>query len=129
MNIAATGFEWLSAPLLLFTRTNQFLFLINWASYLMLPGLIFSVFTRLQVRPRVAWWWMWLLASGWCYVLQASSDMNDSFAVIYALASVDFALRAQEKKFHHGPLVFRADDGRVVDGNKTDHSSARPACG
>jgi hypothetical protein len=98
LNIAGCGFEWLAAPLMLFTHTDRFIFLINWVSYLMLPGLIFSVFTRLGVRPRVAWWWMWLLASSWCYVMQAGSTANDSFAVIYALAAVDLALRAREKK-------------------------------
>ena len=98
MNIVDCGFEWLTAPLILFTRTDRFIFLINAVSYLMLPGLIFSVFTRLGLRPRVAWWWMWLLASGWCFVLQAGSDDNDSFATIYALAAVDLALRAREKK-------------------------------
>jgi hypothetical protein len=97
MNIAGCGFEWLSAPLILFTRTDRLLFLINWISFLMLPGLIFSVFTRLQVRPRVAWWWMWFLSSGWCYAMQAGSLHNDSFAVVYALAAVDLALRAKEK--------------------------------
>ena len=39
MNIAACGMEWLSAPLILFTHTDRFLFLINWVSFLMLPGL------------------------------------------------------------------------------------------
>ena len=97
MNISACGMEWLSTPLILFTHSDRFLFLINWVSYLMLPGLVFSVFTRLQVRPRVAWWWMWLLASGWCFALQASSIANDSFAAIYILAAVDLALRAHEK--------------------------------
>jgi hypothetical protein len=98
MNIAGAGFEWLSAPLILFTRTDRFLFLISWFSFLMLPGLIFSVFTRLGVRPRVAWWWMWILPSGWCFISQAGSTINDSFAAIYALAAVDFALRARENK-------------------------------
>ena len=97
MNISACGMEWLSAPLILFSHTDRLLFLVNWISYLMLPGLIFSVFTRLQVRPRVAWWWMWLLSSGWCFALQASSIANDSFAAIYILAAVDLALRAREK--------------------------------
>jgi hypothetical protein len=97
MNIAGCGFEWLATPLMLFTKYDRCIFLVNWVSYLMLPGLIFSVFTRLQVRPRVAWWWMWILPSGWCYVMQAASEVNDSFAVIYALASVDFALRARQK--------------------------------
>ena len=83
---------------MLFTRTDRLIFLINWISYLMLPGLIFSVFLRLQVRPRVSWWWMWFLAAGWCFVMQAGSDANDTFAAIYALAAMDLALRANEKK-------------------------------
>ncbi|HEU6447627.1 MAG TPA: hypothetical protein VFV23_04235 [Verrucomicrobiae bacterium] len=97
MNIAATGFEWLSAPLILFTHTDRVAFLPNLVSFLMLPGLIFSLFFRLGVRPRVAWWWMWLLSAGWCYATQAGSFHNDSFAVIYALAAVGLALRAREK--------------------------------
>jgi len=98
MNIAGNGFEWLCAPIILFTHTDRWVFLINAFSYLLLPGLIFSVFVRLGVRPRVAWWWMWLLPSGWCYVMQAGSCHNDSYAVIYALASVDLALRARERQ-------------------------------
>jgi len=97
MNIAGCGFEWLCAPMILFTHTDRFLFLINWISYLLLPGLIFSVFTRLQVRPRVAWWWMWFLAAGWCFALQAGSVDNDSLAAVYILAAVDLALRSREK--------------------------------
>jgi hypothetical protein len=98
MNISGCGFEWLSAPAILFTDSFRFIFLINWFSFLLLPGLIFSVFVRLQVPPRVAWWWMWLLASGWCYAMQAPSIVNDSFAAVYALASVDYALRARESR-------------------------------
>jgi hypothetical protein len=97
MNISGCGFEWLCAPLISFTHTDRFLFLINWFSYLMLPGLIFSVFTRLQVRPRVSWWWMWFLSAGWCFALQAGSVDNDSLAAVYILAAVDLALRAREK--------------------------------
>lgn len=96
MNVFGCGYRWLAAPLVAFTNTDRLIFLPNWISYLMLPGLIFSVFTRLQVRPHVAWWWAWLLSSGWCFSLQASSVDNDGFAVIYALASVDLALRARE---------------------------------
>ena len=46
MNVANCGYEWLMAPLLLFTHTDRLLFLVNWVSYLLLPGLIFSVFGR-----------------------------------------------------------------------------------
>src|ERR1700677_5064010 len=98
MNVAGCGFEWLAAPLMLFSRTDRLLYLVNLVSLLMLPGLIYSVFTRLAVRSRVAWWWMWLLSSGWCYIFPASSNTNDSFGVIYALPTVDFALRAREKR-------------------------------
>ncbi|HEY1662609.1 MAG TPA: hypothetical protein VGI03_09340 [Verrucomicrobiae bacterium] len=97
LNIAACGFEWLAAPLILLAHNDRLLFLINIISYSMLPGLIYSVFTRLGVSARAAWWWMWILPSGWCFALQAGSVVNDSFATIYALASVDLALRAKEK--------------------------------
>ena len=51
MNIAGCGFEWLCAPVMLFTQTDRFIFLLNWVSYLLLPGLIFSVFTRHGCAP------------------------------------------------------------------------------
>jgi len=98
MNISACGMEWLSAPLILFTRSDRLLFLINLVSYLMLPGMLYSVFTHLCVRPRAAWWWTWLLSAGLCFALQAGGIANDTFAVIYSLAAVDLALRAREKQ-------------------------------
>jgi hypothetical protein len=96
VNTRACGIEWLSAPLIAFTKTDRLLFLINAGSFLLLPGLIFSVFKRLGVRPRVAWHWMWLLPTGYCYLLQAGSISNDMFSAVYALAALDFALRARE---------------------------------
>jgi hypothetical protein len=98
LNTRGCGFEWLSAPLLLFTKTDRLFFLINLVSYVLLPGLIFSVFRRLRVRGQVAWWWMWLLPAGWCYALPAGTLANDSFAAIYILAAVDFALRATKNR-------------------------------
>jgi hypothetical protein len=38
---------------------------------------------------------MWLAPSGYCFVLQAASISNDTFAAIYALAAMVFALRAR----------------------------------
>jgi hypothetical protein len=96
MNVAGCGYEWLATPLILFTHTDRLLFLINWMSYLMLPGLIFSVFKYWGVCSRVAWWWAWVLASGWCYVMQSASVSNDGFATIYALAAVALVLKSQE---------------------------------
>jgi len=94
MNDRACGIEWLSAPLLLFTRSDRALFLLNFIPFLLLPGLVFSLFTRLGVWPRVAWQWMWLLPTGYTFLLQAGSTGNDTFPTIYALAALDFACRA-----------------------------------
>ena len=94
MNNRACGIEWLSAPVLLIFRSDRALFLLNFLPFLMLPGLVFSLFTRLGVRPRVAWHWMWLLPTGYNFVLQAGSTGNDTFPTVYALAAVDFACRA-----------------------------------
>lgn len=94
MNTRACGMEWLSAPLLLFTKSDRGLFLLNFIPFLLLPGLIFSVFTRLGVRARVAWPWMWLLPTGYVFLLQAGSAGNDAYPAVYALAAVDFACRA-----------------------------------
>jgi hypothetical protein len=95
LNVRACGFEWLSAPFMLFTRTDRFVFLINFVSFLLLPGAVFSAFVWLGIRPRAAWYWMWLVPSGYCFVLQAGSIANDSFAAVFALAALVFAFRAR----------------------------------
>jgi len=94
MNDRACGIEWLSAPLILFTRTDRLIVLLNFFPFLLLPGLIFSVFTRLGVKGRVAWNWMWILPTGYNFVLQAGSAGNDTFPTVYALAAIDFGCRA-----------------------------------
>jgi len=98
MNDRACGMEWLSAPLLLFTKSARGLFLLNFLPFLLLPGLVFSVFTRLGVRARVARQWMWLLPTGYSFLLQAGSAGNDTFPAVFALAAVDFGLRARKSR-------------------------------
>jgi hypothetical protein len=105
MNDRACGIEWLSAPMLLFTGSTRGLFLLNFLPFLLLPGLIFSIFTRLGVRARVAWQWMWLLPTGYNFLLQAGGIANDTFPTVYALAAVDFALRAMESRLVAGRLA------------------------
>lgn len=97
MNDRACGIEWLSAPILLFLKSDRALFLLNFIPFILMPGLIFSVWTRLGMRPRVAWHWMWLLPTGYCFLIQAGGIANDGFPTIYALAMMDFALRARDK--------------------------------
>ncbi len=94
-NYSGTGFEWLMEPVFVFFKTDRLFFLINLISYLLLPGLIFSVFRQLGISGRVSWWWMWLLPAGYCFALQAASAGNDSFAAVYALGSIYYALRSK----------------------------------
>jgi len=98
VNTRSCGVEWVSAPFLALLKTDRWLFLINIVSFLLLPGLVFSVFTRLGVRRRVAWHWMWLAPTGYCFLLQAGSIGNDLFGATFGLAAVDFALRAKNSK-------------------------------
>ena len=95
MNGRPTNWEWLAMPFLVFTHSGRLVFLLNVVSFLLLPGLIFSVFSRLGVVPRVAYAWMWLLPTAYGVVLQVSSNANDIFALPYVLAALDFALRAR----------------------------------
>ena len=95
LNTRATGFEWLSTPLILFTQSDRAIFLINTVNFLFLPGLFFSVLSRMGVNCRVAATWMWLLPTGYCYLLQVGSIGNDMLGSFYALAAVSFALRSR----------------------------------
>ncbi len=100
MNYSGCAFEWLNAPLLLFTKSDRALFLLNFIPFLLLPGLVFSVFTRLGVRPKVARQWMWLLPTGYNFMLQAGSIGNDAFTAVCALAAIDFGCRAWASRRH-----------------------------
>lgn len=95
LNTRATGHEWIGAPLVLFLKTDRWLFLINVASILLLPSLVFSLYTRLGVSARVAWRWMWLLPTAYSFVLQVGGIGNDLYGAVFALAAVDLALRAR----------------------------------
>jgi hypothetical protein len=95
LNTRTCGFEWVSAPALLFLNTDRWLFLINSVAFLLLPGLVFSFLNRLGLSGRAAWHWMWVLPAGMCFVLQAGSLGNDLFGVVMTLAAMDFALRAR----------------------------------
>ncbi len=97
-NTRATGFEWLMAPMLALLKTDRWVFLLNGFSYLLLPGLVFSAFWRLGVSRRTAWYWMWLVPTGYVFLLQAGSIGNDAIGAVFALAAVDFALRARESR-------------------------------
>jgi len=110
VNNRSCGIEWISAPVIALLKTDLPLFLINVISFLFLPGLVFSVFTRLGVRLRVAWHWMWIVPTGYCFLLQAASIGNDLFGATFVLAAVDFALRANngERKYFYVSILAAA---------------------
>jgi hypothetical protein len=95
LNVRTSGMEWVSAPLLALTSTDRLLFLINLVSFSLLPGLVFSVFKSVGVKPRAAWHWMWVLPTGYCFLLQAGSIGNDLFGAVFVLAAVRFVLKAR----------------------------------
>lgn len=123
MNDRTCGIEWLSAPLLLFTKSDRALFLLNFIPFLLLPGLIFSVWTRMGVRPRAAWNWMWLVPTGYCFLLQAGGAANDAFPAVYALAMMEFALRARDKAvaFWTADLAFSILSAALLVGAKASN--------
>jgi hypothetical protein len=98
LNTRGCGIEWVSVPFIALLKTDRWLFVINFISFLLLPGLVFSIFKRLGVRRRVAWHWMWLLPTGYGFLLQAGSIGNDLFGAACAMAAMDFALRARQEK-------------------------------
>jgi hypothetical protein len=93
MNYSGTGWEWMALPLLAL-RSDRALFLINAVGFLLLPGLIFSVFRQAGVARRAAWAWMWILPAAFGYALQAGSIGNDFLGAVFCLISVHYGLRA-----------------------------------
>jgi hypothetical protein len=94
MNFSGTGWEWMAMPLLVL-RSDRALFLINAVGFLLLPGLVFSVFRRAGVARRAAWAWMWILPAAFGYALQAGSIGNDFPGAVFCLISVHYGLRAR----------------------------------
>ncbi len=93
LNTRSSGFEWWTAPMFAILRTDRFVFLINWFSFLFLPGLFFSLFRQMGVANKVARAWMWILPTGYCFALQAASVGNDMLAALFAVAAFDFGFR------------------------------------
>jgi hypothetical protein len=94
MDFTGVGFEVLMLPSFAALHSLRFLFLINAIPYLLMPGLVFSVFTSLGIKKSIAALWMWILPCASCYAIQAGSIGNDFIACIYLLAALSFASRA-----------------------------------
>jgi hypothetical protein len=95
LNYSTTAWEWIAMPLLALTRSDRALFLINALGFLLMPGLLFSVFRQTGVARRVAWTWMWILPLAYGYATQAGSIGNDLTGALFCLISVHCGLRAR----------------------------------
>jgi len=98
LNVRACGAEWLLAPIVALTGNMRWIFLPEIISFLLLPGLLYSVFVRLGVKRKVAWAWMWIFPTGHCFVMQAGGIANDLPGAVYALAAFDFGLRLRTSR-------------------------------
>jgi hypothetical protein len=96
LNARAAGFEWLMAPVMALLRSERWSVLFNLTAFLLMPGLSFSVWRRLGMRPRVAWAWMWVLPGGYGFALQAGGLGNDFVGAVVGLMTMHFALRFRD---------------------------------
>lgn len=96
MNYSGSVQEWLFFPFVVADRSDRLLPLLNIVCFSFLPSLVFSIFTRLGIQPRVVWWWMWLLPLGMGIVLQAGGVGNDLLSVFFFMVAIDTALRYRE---------------------------------
>ena len=98
LNNHAFNFEWLAVPILLISKSDRLLFLINFIPYLLLPGLVFSFLKALAVSPRVAWYWMWILPSGLCFILQTRGIGDDAIGAFYVCIAILAAIKCKESR-------------------------------
>jgi hypothetical protein len=95
MNYSGTNAEWLLSPILLFTQSDRFFFLVNWLAYLLMPACIFVVFRGMGVKSKSAWWGMWLVPMAYCFVAQAASVGNDLLGTTFFLFAMAFSIQAR----------------------------------
>jgi hypothetical protein len=94
-NFSGLAWEWIALPFLALARSDRGIFLINALGFLLMPGLLFSIFRQLGVTRKVAWTWMWLLPLAYGYVTQAGSAGNDFTGTLFCLLAIHFGLRAR----------------------------------
>lgn len=95
MNYMTLAWDWIAAPQLALLHSDRTLFLINFTMFLLLPGMLFSVFRAVKVPGRVARQWMWAFPLAYGYVAQAGGVANDFPGTFFALAAIYFGLRAR----------------------------------
>ena len=98
MNYSGVGWEWIALPFFAMLHSDRGMFLINVLGFLLMPGLLFSIFRNTGVARKAAWTWMWLLPLAYGYATQAGSIGNDLTGTIFFLASIYFGLRSRRSQ-------------------------------
>jgi len=86
--------EWMQVPFILISGSDRLLVIPNLISFLFLPGLVFSILRQLRICGRVAWHWMWIFPTGYCYALQFGGVGNDLTGAVFFLGGIHYALKA-----------------------------------
>jgi hypothetical protein len=98
INYSGTGIEWASLPILILSKSIRPLVFINLIAFALLPGLIFSVFKKLGVSHKVAWYAMWVFPTALCFLMQAGGIGNDLPGAVTFLSALNYALRWKEHR-------------------------------
>lgn len=80
-------------PLLAITRSDRLLFVPNFVCFLILPGLTFSTFRALGISRSTSRLCMWVIPTGYGFVLQAGSLGSDLMGAVLFLMSLSLLLK------------------------------------
>jgi hypothetical protein len=99
----------MTAPLISLSGTDRFIFIVNYITFLLLPGACFTVLRGMGVSRRASWAWMWLMPFGYCFALQAGSVGNDLTPAVFAAAAFAFGFRwKKHRDFNNFALALAA---------------------
>jgi hypothetical protein len=93
LNYTLPNYEWLTLPCFLVTGGFHATVMINWAAFLLLPALFFSLLRTFGVSARLAYDWMWVFPSGYLIAMLAGGIGNDLVGLTAILAALHCAGR------------------------------------
>ncbi len=120
MDYSSVGFEWQMLPVILFTHSDRFLFLLNWIPFLFMPALLLRFLRSFRVSRPLISVLVWIIPTGYCYALQAGGIQNDGYAMVYLLAAFAF-LDVYVRNGKRSDLVWSMLAAALLTGAKTSN--------
>lgn len=99
INYSGANMEWMMMPLWIVLRTDRLFFMLNMISFLLLPGLIFSIYRGFGMGRKTCLCWMWILPAASCFATAAGGVGTDLYGAVLALASLALVLHAGRGSF------------------------------